>query len=153
LGRKQNSLHPGRLEQAVAGKVVCAHVAFVENIRLVVAVAANIAERPVLAAVDYDNVLVEVSVVGTQREHTCSYAEVQLQHVVCAVGQVVADARNSAAAHLLEPWAAPGRNGAVAVAAAADKQTDIAAEFAALAGQPEHNSAVGKRTAVEWEQK
>lgn len=98
-----------------------------------------------------------MSVVGTQREHTCSYAEVQLQHVVCAVGQVVADARNSAAAHLLEPWAAPGRNGAVAAAVAAaaapDKQTDIAAEFAALAGQPEHNSAVGKRTAVECEQK
>lgn len=54
MGRRQNSLHPGKFEQAVAGKAVCAHVAFVVNIRFVVAVAANTAEQLVLAAVDYD---------------------------------------------------------------------------------------------------
>lgn len=57
-----------------------------------------------------------MSVVGTRRSHTCSDAEVQQQHALCAV----ADARNSAVANLLVTSAAPDTNGAAA-ASAADK--------------------------------
>lgn len=54
LGKTQNLLRLGRLEQAVVGKVVCAQVAFVVKIRLVVVAAAHSAEQLLLAAADYD---------------------------------------------------------------------------------------------------